>query len=51
MQEINTNQNLILLAQLTSSKNGNRTFLKWEIKQKEKDLQSANLSYRNMFFL
>lgn len=50
MQEINTNQNLILLAQLTSSKNGNRTFLKREIKQKEKDLQSANLSYRNMFF-
>lgn len=25
MQEINTNQNLIPLAQLTSSKNGNRT--------------------------
>lgn len=34
MQEINTNQNLILLAQFTSSKNGNRTFLKREIKTK-----------------
>lgn len=37
MQEINTNQNLILLAQFTSSKNGNRTVLKREMKRKEKD--------------
>lgn len=50
MQEINTNQNLILLAQLTSSKNSNRAFSKRERKQKEKILQSANLSYRNRFF-
>lgn len=53
MQEINTNQNLILLAQFTSSKNGNGTFEEEksnQIKEERSSKRQPFLQKRFVFF-